>query len=210
MSHNFQDLGTPITTSTRAVGSTVLPMRRTPDFTLGHYPTEWEMVETENGLEWLPRLKKLALVPGVNGVRQTRNGVDDRIARTTYADRGWTLIPRELGYVTAYPTTSGTTYLLTWDVPKRLGNQCILKHDGPGYNAFRRSLIVDGIIERPDPDALEAITERLRRTISRNEKNAHLAGVADKLEADRELLAAMREEPKPPKKSGGRKAKADA
>tara|TARA_R100000664_G_C2739013_1_gene127839 strand:- start:492 stop:1046 length:555 start_codon:yes stop_codon:yes gene_type:complete len=184
-------------------------MRAEPDFTLGHYPTEWEMVETENGLEWLPRLKKLALVPGVNGVRQTRNGVDDRIARTTYTDQGWTLIPRDLGYVTAYPTTSGTTYLLTWDRPKRLGNRCIVKHDDAGFNAFRRSLIEDGVIERPDPDALEAIAERLRRTIARNEKNAHIAGVAEKIEADRELLAAMREEPKP-KKRGGRKAKADA
>ena len=203
MPHSFDNLGTTVTTSSRSVGATVLPMRAEPDFTLGHYPTEWEMVETENGLEWLPRLKKLALVPGVNGVRQTRNGVDDRIARTTYTDQGWTLIPRDLGYVTAYPTTSGTTYLLTWDRPKRLGNRCIVKH-----NAFRRSLIEDGVIERPDPDALEAIAERLRRTIARNEKNAHIAGVAEKIEADRELLAAMREEPKPKKR--GRKTKADA
>ena len=209
MPHSFDNLGTTVTTSSRSVGATVLPMRAEPDFTLGHYPTEWEMVETENGLEWLPRLKKLALVPGVNGVRQTRNGVDDRIARTTYTDQGWTLIPRDLGYVTAYPTTSGTTYLLTWDRPKRLGNRCIVKHDDQGFNAFRRSLIEGGVIERPDPDALEAIAERLRRTIARNEKNAHIAGVAEKIEADRELLAAMREEPKP-KKRGARKAKADA
>ena len=209
MPHSFDNLGTTVTTSSRSVGATVLPMRAEPDFTLGHYPTEWEMVETENGLEWLPRLKKLALVPGVNGVRQTRNGVDDRIARTTYTDQGWTLIPRDLGYVTAYPTTSGTTYLLTWDRPKRLGNRCIVKHDDAGFNAFRRSLIEGGVIERPDPDALEAIAERLRRTIARNEKNAHIAGVAEKIEADRDLLAAMREEPKT-KKRGGRKAKADA
>jgi len=208
MPHSFDNLGTTVTTSSRSVGATVLPMRAEPDFTLGHYPTEWEMVETENGLEWLPRLKKLALVPGVNGVRQTRNGVDDRIARTTYTDQGWTLIPRDLGYVTAYPTTSGTTYLLTWDRPKRLGNRCIVKHDDQGFNDFRRSLIEGGVIERPDPDALEAIAERLRRTIARNEKNAHIAGVAEKIEADRELLAAMREEPKP-KKRAGRKTKAD-
>ena len=209
MPHSFDNLGTTVTTSSRSVGATVLPMRAEPDFTLGHYPTEWEMVETENGLEWLPRLKKLALVPGVNGVRQTRNGVDDRIARTTYTDQGWPLIPRDLGYVTAYPTTTGTTYLLTWDRPKRLGNRCIVKHDDQGFNAFRRSLIEGGVIERPDPDALEASAERLRRTIARNEKNAHIAGVAEKIEADRELLAAMREEPKP-KKRGARKAKADA
>lgn len=207
--HSFENLGSTVTTSSRTVGATVLPMKREPDFTLGHYPTEWEMVETENGLEWLPRLKKLAMIPGVNGVRQTRNGVDDRIARTTYTDQGWTLIPRDLGYVTAYPTTTGTTYLLTWDRPKRLGNRCIVKHDEAGFNAFRRSLIEDGVIERPDPDALEAIAERLRRTIARNEKNAHIAGVAEKIEADRELLAAMRGDAKPSKRAG-RKAKADA
>jgi hypothetical protein len=191
MAHDFSNSGTLVSgpeASTRP-GATKLPELPRKDFHLMHNPESWELAQREDGeWEWLPRLKCLYLVPGINGVRQVKGGIDDSPARLAYQDRGWTVIDRALGYVTKYPCARGQSAYLTWDRPHVMGRKIIIRHDAPGYAAFRRGLIENGTIQAPEPEALEAILHQLDKRIDRAGKSIHIPGVKARVEADQAKL----------------------
>lgn len=192
MARDFASIGTVVTgaaADTRP-GANKLPGRAQPDFHLMHHPENWEIVETPTGeYEWLPRLKPLYLQAGINGVRSVRGGgVDDSAARLSYRDRGWTIIPRDLGYVTKYPTARGQSSYLTWDTPHLMGRKIVVRHDAEGYNTFRRSLVESGVIPTPAPEALEAVLHSLQSRINRAGKSIHIPGVKARVEADEKRL----------------------
>lgn len=191
MAHDFSDTGTVISGSradTRP-GAARLPELPRKDFYLMHHPESWEAVQREDGeWEWLPRLKPLYLTPGINGVRQVKGGVDDGPARLMYQDRGWTILPRTLGYVTKYPCARGDSSYLTWDTPHVMGRKIIIRHDAEGYADFRRGLLETGTIKPPEPEALEAILHQLDRRIDRAGKSVHIPGVKARVESDQAKL----------------------
>lgn len=178
--------------------ATRLPVRRNSRFVLGHYPTEWELVHVDNPdgkgkvWMWLPRLKKLSMTPGVNGVRRVgKKGIDTSVAEADYRKRGFTIIPNEAilqegphglargGYLVEYPAQGGTYHCCRWEVPKMLGDSCRFKTDDDPeafriFNEFRAALVRKGIIDAPDPDALEVVTERFQTRARRHAKDAHI------------------------------------
>lgn len=187
MAHDFSNAGTVVSgpeASTRP-GAAKLPELPRHDFHLMHNPENWEVCQREDGeWEWLPRLKCLYLVPGINGVRQVKGGIDDSPARLAFKDRGWTIIDRDLGYVTKYPCARGKSSYLTWDRPHVMGRKIIVRHDAAGYAAWRRGLVEDGTIPTPEPEALEAILHQLDRRIERAGKSVHIPGVKARVDAD--------------------------
>lgn len=192
MAHDFSDQGTVVSgpaASTRP-GAQRLPEMPRPDFYLMHHPERWEPVETEGGdWEWLPKLKRLLLVPGVNGVRATAGGVDDSHARINFENQGWHLLPRDLGYVVRYPCrTAAPSHYTLWDTPVVMGRRVVLRHDTEGYNQFRRELVTSGTIPPPEPEALEVILNDLQHRIDRNSAQIHVPlakAVVDKATAKR-------------------------
>ena len=193
MALDFSQSGTVVTgaaADTRP-GAGVLPENPRPDFYLLHHPESWELNERSDGeWEWLPRLKFLKLTPGVNGVRQVKGGVDDAGARIMMEGRGFSLIARNLGYVTKYPCRRGMSSYLTWDVPALLGKRLIVRHDGEGYADWRRSLLENGTIAPPQPEALAAILHRLDKRIERGGKSIHIPGVKAEVEKNEKKRAA--------------------
>ena len=180
-------------------GATVVPEMPRCDFYLMHHPEGWELNERPDGeWEWLPRLKPLFLQPGINGVRQVRGGMDDSAARISFQDRGWTILDRKLGYVTKYPCRRGHSSYLTWDIPKVMGRRVIVRHDAEGYADFRRSLLENGTIPAPEPEALEAILHELDKRIERGGKSIHIPGVKAQVDKDEK------------KRTAGKKAAAKA
>jgi len=154
-----------------------------------HHPEGWEPVETTAGTwEWLPVLKRLLLKPGVNGVRGGGGQIDDSFARVGFADRGWTILDRQLGYVTRYPCRRGYSYYLTWDVPSKVGRRLIVRHDSEGYNEFRRELVTSGAVEMPVSEILEGILETYSNQINRNSKDIHIPTVKAKIESTKDLI----------------------
>ena len=197
MAHDFSQAGTVVTgpqADTRP-GAGVLPEGPRPDFYLMHHPEGWELNERADGeWEWLPRLKPLFLQPGVNGVRAVKGGIDDSQARIMFQERGWNILPRELGYVTRYPCRRGQSSFLTWDRPQVMGNRVLVRHDAEGFADFRRSLVEDGTITPPIPEALELILHDLDKRLERAGKAIHIPGVQAQVEKDQK------------KRTGGKKA----
>lgn len=204
MSFDATKLARPPTAGPVNSGPTHINMKRNDPFVLAHFPTEWELVEEDGDYWWLPRLKKLGISGGVNGVRVDRGRVQFANAKTDYEARGFTLISEdsviqagpgnlpEGGYRVEYPGTNGKVHLCRWDVPKVLGGQVIIKTCAKTHNAFRRSLVEQGIIGQPDPDALEIVTERMRTRIARKAKQAHIPAVKAEIEHTEDLLAATK------------------
>tara|TARA_R100001244_G_scaffold124371_1_gene94179 strand:+ start:1623 stop:2288 length:666 start_codon:yes stop_codon:yes gene_type:complete len=192
MAHDFTDAGQVLTGASASTNPAdiKLPEWGKPDFYLMHNPTSWEPVQMEDGeYEWLPILRPLILKAGVNGVRQLRGGaLDDSAARLNFMDRGWTILPRELGYIVRYPAKVGHSHYCRWDRPHVMGGQVFLRRDEDEFNAFRRELVTDGTISRPEPEALEMILERMGHRIDRNASQIHIPSVkaiVDKTEAKR-------------------------
>lgn len=191
MAHDFGSVGTVVegVEASRNPRAHILPEAPRANFYLMHNPQGWEPNKLDDGTwEWLPVLKRLMIKPGVNGVRGTRNGVDDGQARMGYQDRGWTILPRDLGYITRYPCRRGYSYYLTWDQPIKAGNRLVVRHDAEGYNEFRRGLVESGAVPMPVPEVLIARLQDYQKQINRNAKDVHIPTVKAKVDAAQELI----------------------
>lgn len=191
MAHDFGQIGTVVSGAEASTNpaAAILPELPRAKFYLMHNPQGWEPVQREDGgWEWLPVLKRLICKPGVNGVRGTKGGIDDSQARIGFQDRGWTILDRQLGYLTRYPCKRGHTYYLTWDKPIKAGRRVIVRHDSKGYNDFRRSLVADGLIKTPVPEVLIGILDQFQRQIDRNAKDIHIPAVKAKIDEAQAVL----------------------
>ena len=191
MSYDFGSVGTVVKGAEASTDPSahILPELPRSNFYLMHNPEGWEPVQRDDGgWEWLPVLKKLLIKPGVNGVRSTRSGSDDSQARIGFQDRGWTILNRDLGYITRYPCRKGYTYYLTWDKPIKAGRRVVIRHDEEGYNDFRRSLVIEGLIPKPVPEILTAILQSHQKVIDRNAKDIHIPAVKAKIEETQDLI----------------------
>ena len=167
MAHDFGSVGTVVegVEASRNPRAHILPEAPRANFYLMHNPQGWEPNKLDDGTwEWLPVLKRLMIKPGVNGVRGTRNGVDDGQARMGYQDRGWTILPRDLGYITRYPCRRGYSYYLTWDQPineQRNSREQIEQ---------TTNRIVDSSRQHGQNVDRAAVRERVRQSTIRNER----------------------------------------
>jgi hypothetical protein len=207
MAKNFK--ASPVT---KTAGTDLINVRPTPAFFFMHNPNGWEMLETEEGgYEWLPRLKRFTLTPGVNGIAQDRRGgVDYRNAKSRFEQRGWTFImPEDVpgGYMVEYEGRWGKVYADKWSHPRPLGagdNAKILwDHDAEGFNDFRRSLVER--LGPPDPSVIDFRETIQAKRVKRREREGHIPSVAAHIEKETAKLAAIKAS-KPKRKRKSRKA----
>ena len=164
-----------------------------PYYLMAH-PHCWDLVVSDDGsAEWLPQLSKLQEEPGVQGVRALPGGgADSSMARTDAMDRGFTVLPRELGYLVRHRTRSGGYhYTGSWVSFKQIANRVIWKPDTEAYNEFRRNLLRERIVDPPDPDILELQREREERRIDRLASQQHIPEQLAKIQKTKETLAAI-------------------
>lgn len=189
--------GTPAVTPV-AEQQALLPLKPSPRFYYMAHPSRWECVEGADGWEWLPRLGKMKLTPGVGGVRQGRGRhgqIDDTLARMHKEKNGWILIPYEViegGYCWSYQGKRGTVHLSRWNNPKMVGNQVLMQTDTAGFNAFRRGLVENGHIAPPDPEMLELLMDRQTKENNERGGKAHIPAIAVQLKAGEDRLEGMK------------------
>jgi len=194
---DLNEFGATPAGSTEATKRKLLNLRPSKRFYYIHHPDAWQLIETDNGFEWLPLLRAFRITAGVNGVRLTGGKnprPDDRNARVNLTDRGFTIIPYESiegGYCWRYAGKRGPIYLERWAVPKQVGNRTIIKSDSAGLHAYMRHLIEANYIELPDPDVLEIIGQQLEQTIERDEPNLHIPSVAKRHSENQRRLEGM-------------------
>ena len=175
-------------------GDRGINVRPNAPYYLMTHPHCWDLVVAEDGTaEWLPQLSKLLEEPGVQGVRMMPGGgADSSIARTHAMDKGFFVLPRELGYLVRHRTRSGGYhYTGSWGNYKDIAGKIIWKPDVDAYNDFRRNLLKERIIAPPDPDVLEMHKEREERRIDRLASQQHIPEMLAKIERTRETLRAI-------------------
>ena len=172
-------------------------------FYLMHHPLGWEFTHGE----WSPTFSELREESGINGVQQTPNGPDSTIARVHYLDQGYIVLDyKSLGYLTRQPTKyGGHFYSLIYATCKQLAGNVFWQLDHDAYNEFRRSLVIDGHIDPPDPDVLNMLIDRYKRRLERLYRNQHIPEIKIKLErADqhmKDMIEAAQALFAPPKRS---------
>ena len=159
-----------------------------------HHPAQWELVIEGDKAEWLPTFSTLYEIAGVNGVQSTPAGPDSTMARVNFMDKGYTILPQELGYQTRYPTKVGGYYYTSiWDQPKQVGTKLFWSTDEAAYNEWRRDLLKNGTIQPPEPEILELLVERHEKRIERNISMQHIPEIAKRLDEMRDQLTAMQQ-----------------
>lgn len=177
--------------------SRALPIQASHRWVFAHHPLSWEVADIDGRPRWIPRLRRLTIMPGANGV--DKRG-DDREYLFTLTQNGWTVI--ENGgpagvYADEVIARNGTAWLDRWCTPHEYapGRVKIRRTDEQRaeFQAWCADLVDVGALPEPDPVLLEEVCERfedmhIRRMLSQETMPA----VAIKLERARAKLARMR------------------
>lgn len=210
----------------RASGIKGLPAKPVPPFILAHYPSNWDFFDGQ----FVPRVKKIPLVPGVNGHRHG----DDSIPRANLIKDGWNILrdvtvtvtgedgePKEVPhYMVEHQGYQGPLFLDVWTHPEVIGqgpNAVVdYTHDGEGQRTWLKSLVKNGDVEPIRPAVAKRVAERLGNDAARKlaipGASAYLVSEGKKLQtkADAAAEAAGTAPKRKPKAKAKAKAEAAA
>lgn len=222
--------GEPTQKRTNPLTADYYPLAANEEFIHIHMPGDWQFVEYEGKLTWLPNIQQQPLARGVNGIKGDKDHRNPSFFIAQYQRKGGTVIlpsdPR-LGekyrdYVytidCAEPHTGiiGKYHLTMFETPRVMGGQTRFEVDTAGWRAFLAHCVETGIVEPMSPVALDIAIERQQRRIhnqrTRAGRNPHLA---DALKESQSVLEQMTTrwneqfnskpddvQPPPPKKKG--------
>lgn len=178
--------------------ATTLPGKPWPPFYLAHHPKGWEVV----GGRWLPRIKRIDLLPGVNGGKTVMGrrhgklvpvGVDGTLVKASLERQGWQFLDEDItvlvhdddgelveeaGYLEQFDGARGTFHCMPWDNPRIIGWGSEARadrgdFDSAAFDAWRRWLVDEGIVQPPHEVVLRAEVERQRARTNRSASIAH-------------------------------------
>ena len=168
-----------------------LNVRHRPQFIFMHHPNQWDVLDTPDGYELLPKLTRFQLIAGLNGVRsRPGGGVDAALAKVAMCERGWVFVENDKidgGYLREFDGITAPVYADKWSTPRRLGGgsraRVVWDHDAAGFDDFRRVLLADGTIAKPDPATLDFMIALREKRIGRKTNTAHIPHIARQVEA---------------------------
>jgi len=158
--------------------------KRNKEFRFSHHQSSWELVKTSKGWRLAPSLSRLVVDSGVNGTApaRQRGGKPDGTRIRVKAEQSW-----------GQTVLGGTDYLRHAEVKGSTGEGWFtaweqvniyadgsweVVHDDDGFDLWRWSLVVDGVVEPPRPIAWRAQERRLTRRLARAQKSGDEAGAA--------------------------------
>lgn len=192
-----------------------LPGKPTPKFVYAHHPNSWEF-HLEHG--WIPYVKKIPLVPGVNGCRKGARGVQPVLTRL--ASEGWIVIDEDCpivltgsdgdlikdnGYLYRWEGIRGAIYQDAWSSPSVIGTGPAAKvdwqtqYDRVGFAAWRAMLVEKRLVPPASAavlaEAVKVQTTRSRRRLAEgHDGNPHVqAQVKREMSKLDAMIAAARE-----------------
>lgn len=195
----------PLNPAPSAAAQNALPWlaKDHPPFSLAYHPRRWGWFAAQDGGEWLPILKRIVHVPGVDNVDKDGGTAT---AFVLAQSRGWTVLPHEVvpgdSYVRSVPCRDGVAHVHAWTRIKRVGMEILVSSDEEGYRAWlRRMCEVTGI--RPDPDILAMRIAQIERECGEDEAQAALdlkaRGRAERARAALDVMTRPTENPAPEK-----------
>ncbi|MEL6347867.1 MAG: hypothetical protein AAFV53_32475 [Myxococcota bacterium] len=160
-------------------GADRIPASPNSPWIFKHHPHHWEFVLDDDGDgEWLPLLTAYHIRPGVNGTKVTKRGLDIRISKGMMESSGFTLIPSD-GVVKWKRTLNGKKYYHdVWSTPHVVGKQITWSFDQAAYNAWRRGLLLKGVVKPPVQIVLKHLQTVHARLLRDLGKKLHQPDVA--------------------------------
>lgn len=161
MPHTFQPTAAPSSASLQP--TQVLRLSPQPVFDLAVHPEQWTLVQTPDGLEWLPDVTPVRYRNGINGARidvfkHPNGAVEHRIqnlpiARSEHIKAGYRFIERDSpagDFMGQIPTASGTHHGFVWESYRQEpGYKPEKVVDAEAKIAFQRKLVSEGVVSRP-------------------------------------------------------------
>ena len=186
-----------------------LRMLPSANFVYIFHPRRWDVVEVDGEFVLVPILNEFRFEAGIGGVQHVRGHAEgDATAALAFeAARGGRILDPKMtvkawdrevqGYARSYDGYRGLVHLSVWHRPYVLGDDHVVEHDTPGYNRWRRSLVVEGVVPAPDPTVISAMRIRFEKTRSRYAAADTIAGLAnaEKYEARLQALTGSKSAP---------------
>ena len=163
-------------------------------FFLRAHPLAWEVVEVDGAAVWVPQLSRHELLPGAQGIRTlTRAEEGDprlawRAARQQQESEGFVYLdptaqiaeryrPEGIDastYCYGIPCVDrqrrpGMRFTELWEVPvpTPAGMSQVFRYDHERANAWRASLVADGLVPQPNPLIMDRQIRRARERVAR-------------------------------------------
>jgi hypothetical protein len=173
------------------------------NFVYVYHPRRWDVVEVDGEFSLVPILNEFRFEAGVGGVQHVRGHAegDPTAALAFEAARGGIVLNPKMtvkawdrdveGYARSYDGYRGRVHLSVWHRPYVLGDDHVVEHDTVGYNRWRRSLVVDGVVPAPDPTVVSAMRVRFEKTRSRYAAAETIASLANAEKYEARLQALL-------------------
>lgn len=160
-------MGDPLVHATRSQFHPHGPNER---FVLAVHPMGWDIIDGE----FLPKVRRLVIAPGVNGTDGKGNSVGMQAGAM---QGGWTLLrqtdPRVGDYGVGTRVRGGVHWHTKWEVlNSRAGIKLPTVRDGDAFDEWRRELVAKGVVDPPNSDFMVVHESRLRRRRDRREDSA--------------------------------------
>jgi hypothetical protein len=189
--------------ATAPVAAAKLRMLPSANFVYVYHPRRWDVVEVDGEYSLVPILNEFRFEAGVGGVQHVRGHAEgDATAALAFeAARGGIVLNPKMtvkawdrdveGYARSYDGYRGRVHLSVWHRPYVLGDDHVVEHDTVGYNRWRRSLVVDGVVPAPDPTVVSAMRVRFEKTRSRYAAAETIASLANAEKYEARLQALL-------------------
>ncbi len=184
----------------------ILPHLANSPYVLRYHPLRWQHIDSEHtadGGEWLPLLGQRTVSLGVNCT-----GADGNQAHANEYDsrHGWQRIDLRTtqdgkSYLRGRECAGGTYHYQRWETPRAVGTEVMASDvDTAGYYTWLRWLLAEGHIAPITVDAKRRCSQSQQHRISNIQRDARSNPyLADQLADEKKRLAAMLDEPKPPR-----------
>lgn len=168
-----------------------LRMNPSANFVYLFHPRRWDVVEVDGEYVLVPILNEFRFEAGIGGVQHVRGHSEgDPTAAVAFEQaRGAQIIDPKMrvqafgrdveGYARSYDGYRGRVHLSVWHRPYVLGDDHVIEHDTEGFNRWRRSLVLNGVVPTPDPTVIAAMRVRFERARSRYAEKDTIAGLAN-------------------------------
>lgn len=169
-------------------------LRVEPDFWLCAHSTNWDVATIDGQVYWVPDLRKVPIIAGLNGIRQQAGGrgLDTSHTRTRMQDLGWIFLPEDPPYKRRIQAQAGVTVVDTWTrVIAYPDGVTDVSFDHAGWDLFRAGLVARGIVPPIRPGVVAQLRRRVEKRIGRRIDQIHKPSVQAVVAAAEQRLAAL-------------------
>ncbi len=188
-----------LATSRQSVDTSLPALPTAPPFLLTHHPNDFELATLDGRDVLIPGIRKQPLVGGIQGIRQTKKGLDDTIMRAKLEKEGWIFLPEDPPYRQVLQVQGGDLHLSIWEnLVVYPGGAADIVFDRAGETRWRLSLVERGIVAPPREGVIAKLIKRYGRRVERLMDAAQtVPSAAGRVKAAEEMVGRLEDAERP-------------